>query len=106
MKKTKIVLACLAVALIGNSTVLAGNRPCAVTFTLADGYYHFDAPRRLSNDWVPNIAIGYDFDRNWGMEAGVGLINTNTNSCPSCGPSQSVHGFLYTIDGLYHFSQF
>lgn len=106
MKKITKVLGCLGAALMVASTnVLAISRPGTVTFTVADGYYHFDGKRHLNNHWIPNIAVGYDFDQHWGVEAGAGLINTRTTGC--CGyAKQSVHGFLYSVDGMYRFDPY
>jgi len=77
---------------------IAENRPGATTFTLAAAYYHFSSARNLKNASLPNIALAYNFNERWAIEGGVGVINTNQRTT-----DQGVHGFLYTIDGLYRF---
>lgn len=103
MKKRNFVLGCLsALFLAFASSAFSGNCPCDVTLTVADAYYHFDNKRNLDNINMPNIALAYNFTRQWAIEGGVGLINTNTN----LSPSQGVQGYLYTVDGLYRFFQY
>jgi hypothetical protein len=94
----KIVILGTSLLVLASSLSVAGNRPGAVTFTLAEAYYHFAPKRELDNAGMPNIALGYDFTNHWGIEAGVGVLNTSSKHD---GPG--VHGFLYTLDGLYRF---
>ncbi|HSW71675.1 MAG TPA: OmpA family protein, partial [Gammaproteobacteria bacterium] len=67
------------------------------------GYYFFASKRQLENTSIPNAQLGYDFNDHWGIQAGVAVINTDQNA--SAG-GEHVHGFIYSVDGLYHFQQF
>lgn len=106
MKKRIFVLTSIAVAtLVGSSFAMAGNRPGAVTVTVEDSYYHFANKRHIDNANVPNAAIAYDFDKNWAMEFGMGIINSHINR-PAVNSQEGTHGYLYTLDGLYRFGTF
>jgi hypothetical protein len=84
-----------------NTVCCAGNRPGAFTFTIADAYYHFSSKRHLENNSsMPNIALAYNADERWAMEVGVGVLNTNYQQ------GRGVHGFLYTLEGLYRFKPY
>lgn len=93
MKKIAVMLSLLSLV---SGISVAGNHPGAVTLTLADAYYHFSSSRQLDNASMPNVALAYNFDNHWAVEAGVGVINTNQRISGS-----GEHGFLYTVDGLY-----
>ena len=99
MKKIKIMGMALF-ALIFANQAMAGNRPGATTLTLGTAYYHFSSQRHLDNTALPNIALAYDFTDRWALEGGVGVVNTNQK--PVLG-GLGVHGFLYTVDGIYRF---
>lgn len=106
MKTRKLVLACVsALALLGMNTTIAGNRPGAFTVSLADAYYHFADKRHLHNINLPNAALAYDFDSHWAIEGGAGLINTDSKGSKHH-HHHGVHGYLYTLDGLYRFKQY
>lgn len=101
MKNKKVILTCFSVlALTVSSYAAAGTRPGAVSIRLADGYIFFAQKRHLENTSTPTIELGYEFNDKWGMKGGVTVINTNTNNA---GPDYGVHGFIYTLDGVYKF---
>ncbi|MCC2666251.1 MAG: hypothetical protein K0S63_167 [Gammaproteobacteria bacterium] len=102
MKKIKIISIVLF-ALFFTNQVTAGNRPGATTLTLATAYYHFSSQRYLQNTALPNIALAYDFTDRWALEGGGGVVNTNQTSVLG---GLGVHGFLYTIDGIYRFQPY
>ena len=99
MKKRALLLTALSLLTI-TTLATAGNRPGAVTFTLGEGAYRFSPKRHLDSAGVPNVALAYDFDARWAAEANVGVINTDQQRYNKHG----VHGFLYTLDGLYRFA--
>src|SRR5579872_3470577 len=102
MKNKKVVLACLSViVLTANSYATADARPGAVSIRLADGYIFFAKKRNLDNTSTPTIELGYEFNDQWGAKGGVTVINTNTSSAV---PDHGVHGFIYTLDGVYKFA--
>jgi len=74
----------------------AGNRPGAVTLTLADAYYHFSSAWGLKNASMPNFSLAYNIDKHWAVEGSAGVLNTNQRTS-----GVGEHGFLYTLDGLY-----
>ena len=98
MKKMSLVAGLLGV-IVMNSAV-AGNRPEAVTLSLGGAYYHFSDTRNLQNPFMPNLALAYNFTDRWAIEGGLGNINTDQKN----GGTSSVHGMLYTVDGIYRFT--
>jgi OOP family OmpA-OmpF porin len=94
MKKTTLLV---AMTLLGSSLAIAGNRPGATTINLNEAYYHFANKRHLDNIGMPNLEIDYNLDDRWALEAGVGLVNTNQRHFDE----RSVHGYMFTFDGLY-----
>lgn len=103
MKKIYCLLTCIgSCALINISPAFAGNKPGAITTTISGAYYSFAPSRRLENTAIPNIALAYNIDKHWAIEAGMGIINTDQK--PSLG-ERGVHGMLYAIDGIYRFKK-
>lgn len=101
MRKSIFVLTSIAAAML-SGIAFAGNRGGEFTISPMESYYHFADKRAIDNVSVPNIALGYNFDRNWGIEADAGLINSDLN--PPKVPNQiGVHGSLITVDGIYRF---
>jgi hypothetical protein len=96
--KKRIILACIGMMVA--TPLLASNRPGAFTLTLADGYYMFAHKRHLDPSNIPNLAVAYNFNEKWALEAGVGALNTSQTQRGL----QGVHGFLYTLDGIYRFT--
>jgi len=105
MKKSKKFLIYVGlISLFCQQIVFAGNRPGAITFTLSDAYYHFSSQRHIKNTGLPNIALAYDFDERWAVEAGAGVINTDPTPGANNG-NRGIHGALYTLDGIYRFQK-
>jgi OOP family OmpA-OmpF porin len=102
MKKIYCLLTCIGFcALLNVSPSLAGNKPGAITTTISGAYYYFAPSRRIKNTVIPNIALAYNMDKHWAIEANMGIINTDQK--PSLG-ERGVHGLLYSIDGIYRFT--
>lgn len=102
MKNKKITLACLgAFVLAVSSHSFAGTRPGAFSFRLADGHIFFADKRNLDNTSTPSLELGYEFNDKWGMKAGWTTLNTHTKDSI---PKMSVHGNIYTVDGVYKFT--
>ena len=99
---TRLLLCACAFAVIHATPVFAGNNPGDVTLTFSDAYYHFDNRRKLQNVGVPNLAIAYNFTQHIALEGGIGVFNTNQRGYSQRG----VHGYLYTVDGLYRFTPY
>lgn len=99
--KNSLIIGMSVLGLLGQMG-FAENRPGAITFTLADAYYRFDSKHHVKNINLQNFALAYNLDQHWAAEGTVGIVNTAQK--PAAG-NQKVHGFLYTIDGLYRYSQ-
>lgn len=96
------------VALVGMSVAIAGNRPGAVSLTFGDAYYKFDSKRHVDPTTMPNFSLGYDVTEHWGIEGTVGVLNSHLSSDLETGDAEGdpVHGMLYTINGIYHFTPY
>jgi hypothetical protein len=104
MQNKKILVGLLsALTIFGSTQLFAGNRAGATTLTLGDGYYMFSKKSDLDNVMVPNIGLAYNFNEHWGLEGNIGLINTNYKTSTG---RVGAHGFLYTVDGLYHLAPY
>ncbi len=103
MKNKKIVWTMIGfIAWMSSQCGFAGNRPEAVTITPGIAYYFYAGKRNLDNASMPNISLAYNFDQHWAVEGMVGVQNTNINP-PAVVTPTGVHGFLYTVDGIYRF---
>ncbi len=99
--KNKLV--CMTIIALTTSTIsMAGTRPGAMSIRLADGYIFFAQKRHIQNTATPTIELGYEFNDQWGVKTGASVLNTNTNHT---GPDFSVHGFIYTLDGVFKFAK-
>ncbi|GAB6082417.1 OmpA family protein [Desulfuromonas carbonis] len=79
---------------------LAANQGGTYTLTPLVGGYLFEGQQNVErNAPTLGLALGYNFDRNLGTEATLQYINANTNR----GGGKDINGYLYRIDGIYHF---
>lgn len=83
-----------------SQTLCADNRAGAFVVSPGVGAYLFNTDRNVKNNAIYNLGIGYDFNRNWGIEALAGTVPTTLKS-PVLG-SQSVRADFYSFDGVYH----
>jgi len=103
-KSWKIVACSMGIfAVTASSCVFAGNRPGAVTVGVGEGYYFFAQKRHLNNTTVPSVRLGYDISETWGIFAGADLLNSTIKGAASGNPP--AHGFIYSLDLMYHFCQ-
>lgn len=98
----KNILSIIATILFLTTTAQAASRPNTTTFTLGGGYEFFASKRNIQNTAVPLAMLGYNFTERWGIEALFGVINSTSHQNATYG--EHVHGNLFLIDGLYHFS--
>lgn len=112
MYKKLYFLTCLPF-FFSNQLAFAGNLPGAITVTVSEAYYHFDDDRDMDNTTIPNAAIAYNFNDHWAIEGSVALVNTDRQDNNDSdddddddNDEEHVHGFLYTIDGIYRFTRF
>ncbi len=123
MNKKKWLLTSMSLMTIGSisctQTSFAGNLPGSVTLTVGGAYYHFSHKRDLKNTALPNIALAYNFNEHWGIEAAWGFLHANqkdsedsSNDSPFFNTfnndveHETTHGNLYTIDGIYRFNPY
>lgn len=86
----------------GQTAVFAADRAGAFFVRPAVGSYFPASKRQIDSTGAPQLTIGYDVSDRWGLAAGVTVINTTQKSAIG---GENVHGFLYTLDALYHFDQ-
>lgn len=95
---------CLGLAsIVCFSSGYAATRANTMTVTLGGGYEYFASKRHIDNTAVPFGILGYNFTDHWGIEGLLGVINSNTFKTNT---KQHVHGGLFLVDGLYHFSDY
>jgi len=114
MKNKKgVLVSAVMTLLLANNASFAGNVPGAITVSLAAAYYNFSEKHHIKDTAMPNIAISYNFDDHWAIEGLFGVLNTNTKDSDDddsffldedSNHKDSVHGLLYTIDGIYRFT--
>lgn len=98
----KKIIAILCFSLCFSATANAYYRG-AFTFTVAGGYEFFDKSRDLRNSGFPLIAVGYNFNPCWGIEAAL------TNFHPKARDDsfdEKVNVTLFLLDGIYRFQPF
>jgi len=102
MKKIHFTLACLSlISMVSTSSSFAGNRPGALTATLAGGYEYFASKRQIDNKGVGTVMLGYDFTDNWGIEGLLSGFHTKFKN--SVNDNRQINGTLFSINGVYHF---
>jgi len=77
----------------------AESKANAVTFILNGGYIFFSPKRDLHNTTTLGAALAYNFTEQWAIQLAADLLNADSGD-PS---KHHVHGFVYLLDGLYHF---
>lgn len=90
----------ISVGLISLSfATYAGNKPCAATFTLGEGYYRFAPKRHNDNTGVPFASLGYNLTEHWGIEGLLGFFNTKSSQ--AIDDDKQVKGTLFEIGVIY-----
>lgn len=103
MKTGKVIIV-IGVLLLFLCTALSGGaeiRPGSYTLTPSVGGYLFEGNQDLKHRPVYGLGFGYSFDEHWGAEAVFNFIDTESD-----GNSGDVKGYLYRLNGLYHFNPF
>jgi len=108
MKKGNIALILSSIlTLVTSNSLFAGNRPCAITLTASEAYYHFSTKRNLDGKGMPNLALAFNLNNSWAIEGTAGLINAGRlRSYPLPESKAGVHGYLYMVNAIYRFSPF
>lgn len=100
MKRIGRVVIGLALALAFFTPAQAANRARTFTLTPLAGGYLFEGQQNVDrNAPTLGVALGYNLDQTLGAEADFQFINASTDQ----GTKKDVHGYLYRLDGLYHF---
>ena len=86
----------LALLVAGNAT--AANRPNAFTLTPQVGVMVFEGNQNLEPGPTGGLALGYNFDRHWGMEGVLTFTRTDQKVGGDDAMITAAH-----LGGLYHF---
>ena len=81
----------------------AENLPGAVTLSPYIGGYTFDhsqSYQNLENSLIYGLRLGYNFDKNWGVEGRFGYVLAESRGAKF----QEADVYSYGIDALYHFN--
>lgn len=102
MKSNKLIFLLSALLILCGlcPSAIADNRAGAFVISPGIGPYLFDADRGVKNNAMYNLGLGYEFNRNWGIEAMAGVVPTSLKDANN----QNLRASLYSIDGIYHFS--
>jgi OOP family OmpA-OmpF porin len=91
-------IAVLVWALIFSGSTVAEIREGSFSVSPQLGGYLFEGNQDLENGFTFGLGGGYNFTRNLGAEFFLNYINTESETT-----GQDVDGYLYRLDGLYHF---
>ena len=99
----KLAKAMLAVSvgvlfMVSAGGVRAEIKPGWFTLSPYIGGYLFDGDQQVSHWPTYGLGLGYNLDEHWGTEAVFNYIDTHSRE-----GAGDVDGFLYRLDGLYHF---
>jgi OOP family OmpA-OmpF porin len=100
MKKTSLLV--IGVMLLLNlffiKTALAEIKPGAFNLTPLIGGYVFEGNQNFKNGPLFGLGFGYDFTKHWGAEIQFNYIDSELVTT-----GESVKGYFYHLDALYHF---
>jgi OOP family OmpA-OmpF porin len=97
----KIVLLIAGISLLLSGSAFAENRSAAFTLTPMAGYHMIDGGMDLDNDAAFGLALGYNINRNWGIETDLRYTPTQTDR--SGGNDIDVDIWTLGLGALYHF---
>ena len=98
---TKTVLLIAGISILFSGTALAENRSTAFTLTPMAGYHMIDGGMDLDDEAAFGLALGYNINRNWGVEADFRYTPTQTNL--SGVSDRDVDIWTLGLGALYHF---
>lgn len=102
MKLTTVKIVIVMTLILGVAGIATcENKPNAFTVSPFIGGHLFEGDQNLEHGFSAGVGIGYNFDKTWGVEGVVNYINTETLT-----GDNNVDGFLYRVDGLYHFNPY
>ncbi len=79
----------------------AEMKPKTYSFSPMIGLYEFEGDQDLDTSPVLSLRLAYQFTSRWALEGAFEFIPSESNAGLTSG--QDVDGFLYHLDGLYHF---
>ena len=100
MKPIRLAMVSLLLLLYpcASMTALAEIKPNTFYLTPLVGGYAFEGDQDLEYGSLFGLGFGYNFDKHWGTEVQFNYIDTEVDDT-----GESVDGYLYRLDGLYHF---
>jgi OOP family OmpA-OmpF porin len=99
MKIRYLLLLCMiGILALYSSNVNAESKPGAVTISPFYGGYFFDSDQDLLDSVTYGAAIGYDFNKNWGIEVSYNSIDAQADV-----GGADVDTSLYRLEALYYF---
>jgi len=99
MKIRKLLLLfMIGIVALYSSNVNAESKPGAVTLSPFFGSYFFDSEQNLLDSSTYGATIGYDFNKNWGIEGSFNYINAEAEI-----GGADVDSYLYRLESLYYF---
>ena len=96
--KILLVLCMIGIVALYSSNVNAESKPGAVTLSPFFGSYFFDSEQNLLDSSTYGATIGYDFNKNWGIEGSFNYINAEAEI-----GGADVDSYLYRLESLYYF---
>ncbi|HJX34936.1 MAG TPA: thrombospondin type 3 repeat-containing protein, partial [Desulfatiglandales bacterium] len=96
--KSLLVLCMIGIATLCSTNVNAEAKPGAVTLSPFYGGYFFGSDQGLLDSITYGATIGYDFNKNWGIEGSLNYINAEAEV-----GGADVDSYLYRVEGLYYF---
>lgn len=82
-------------------SLYANNRAGAITLSLAYGYDYFSDKREMQNTGLPLVILGYNFSKQWGVEALFSMFTTHFQS--SVHDDRDIDGTILAFDAVYRF---
>lgn len=96
-----LTISILALFTLFITSSIADEQTGTFTITPNIGWYFFEGNQNLDDGITAGINLGYNFDKNWGVEGSFNYINSERNDIDG-----DVDGFLYKLDGLYNITNF
>jgi len=93
-----LLLLMIGIVALYSSNVNAESKPGAVTLSPFFGSYFFDSDQGLLDSITYGATIGYDFNKNWGIEGSFNYINAEAEI-----GGADVDSYLYRVEALYYF---
>lgn len=91
-------------SITATTPVFANDQAGALSVTVGGGEDNFSTRRHIDSTGVPYVALGYDFDAHWGIEALAGFFRTHFEK--PYYDDQHTNGNLYLLSVAYNFLPF